>query len=179
MLEKIIEWWGNLNNAERIAIIVPVGIFIIGGIAKEIWDRAKKRGGDCPGEITVDDSQKIEHVKAKTVTTIQGSSLDRSRREAGGVYIENIEKGANVVINVPPATPVDYQDGVRESAVPEVRQLFEAGWGHVTKREFREAIGVFESCLGLEKDSEKRGAINIQLGNCYYYLRRYVEAAEI
>jgi tetratricopeptide (TPR) repeat protein len=40
------------------------------------------------------------------------------------------------------------------------------------------AIDAFKSCLTLEKDHEKLGALHLQIGNCYYGLHRYIKAAE-
>ena len=177
MLGTITDWWEKLTRPEQIAIVVPVGLALVGAIVKVIWDNAKKKAEDCPGQTTVGDSQKVEKIQAKTVTAMQDSVIDRSKREAGGPYIEhltvNVAEGGKFELTLP---AIDYQDGVSESPVPKVRELFEVGREHVKKGEFREAIGVFEACLGFEKDNEKRGAIYIQTGNCYYRLRRYQEA---
>jgi len=151
---------------------------VVAGVAVPVilhfWP--KKKDEDCSSETTLGDSQKIEKVHAKAVTAVQGV-LDESQRKAGGQYIEhltvNVAEGGKFELILP---AIDYQDGVAESLIPKVRKQFEVGRWHVEKGEFREAIGVFEACLGFEKDNEKRGAINIQLGNCYYELRRYIDA---
>ena len=178
MLEKIKKWWGGLSDANRIAIIVPVGLAIVGGIwgiIRLVVSETKTAAPITKVNAPVTDSSEAASQVASGSGITQDLKIDRSRREAGGSYIENLNvaPGATVILNFP---PIDYQDGVRESVIPEVRELFEKGREHVAKGEFREAIGVFEACLVLEKDHEKRGALYTQIGNCYYELRSYNEA---
>lgn len=90
--------------------------------------------------------------------------------EGIGINIEHIESGATLVIN--------YVDGLPESPIPEVRNLFQKGQDHFEKGDFLKAIDSFKSCLILEKDHEKLGALNLQIGNCYAELHRYIKAAE-
>jgi tetratricopeptide (TPR) repeat protein len=99
--------------------------------------------------------------------------IDKSRSPSGGIYIERVESGATVNINV-----IDYQDGVSQAEKSEVRELFREARAHYDKKEFGKAIEYFTRCLDLEEDNEKRGALNLQIGNCYYELQKYIKAAE-
>ncbi|MCJ7728981.1 MAG: tetratricopeptide repeat protein, partial [Sedimentisphaerales bacterium] len=103
----------------------------------------------------------------------QDLKIDDSRRQSGGIHIERVESGATVNINV-----IDYQDGVSQSAKSEVRALFQKARTHYANRELQEAIEDFARCLDLEKDSKKRGAINVQIGNCFYEQQMYLKSAE-
>ncbi len=99
----------------------------------------------------------------------QTLALDRSQ---GKVTI-NVEPGATANITI-----VDYQDGVVNSENPLVKELFVEARGYYRSGDFTRAIDRFERCLELEKNHERRGALNIQIGNCYSEQARYLKAAE-
>lgn len=74
---------GEMTASDWIGIcsLVIAGIAI--PVILHFWPKKKNGGGSS--EITVGGSQKIEHVKAKTVTGVQGV-LDESHRKSEGVY---------------------------------------------------------------------------------------------
>jgi tetratricopeptide (TPR) repeat protein len=80
----------------------------------------------------------------------------------------------NITINV-----INYVDGLPRAENLEVRGLFAKATEYYNKREFGAAIREFTRCLEIEQDSEKRGALNLQIGNCYYQQQMYLKAAEI
>ena len=104
--------------------------------------------------------------------TTQVINIDRSQRQIKGISF-TAEPGATINVNI-----FDYQDGVSQTEIPQVKGLFDKARAHLAKNEFRKAIAQFSSCLKLEKDPEKKGALNTQIGNCYYELRLYLKAAQ-
>jgi tetratricopeptide (TPR) repeat protein len=108
------------------------------------------------------------------VVTVADSSVSKKIVVGGkSIVIERVEKGATVNITV-----IDYQDAVTQSTNERVKNLFSEARAFLSKGEFSKAIEKFMLCLGLEKDREKLGAINLQIGNCYYQLRHFIKAAE-
>ena len=91
------------------------------------------------------------------------------------IKVVNITAEPGATINI---TVIDYQNGLNQTAIPEVKSLFEKGRAHYINKEFHEAIDKFKACLKLEKGHEKLGALNLQIANCYYELRSYLRAAE-
>ncbi len=101
------------------------------------------------------------------------ATKDESHSPSGGVYMERVKWGAMVNINV-----ISYIDNVPRAKHPEVRDLFFNATRNYKNQEFGTAIQELSRCLELSEDSEKRGALNLQIGNCYYRRQTYLKAAE-
>ena len=162
-----LELWHEVVGGVLVMAIAGVAGFFI---KKTLEGRTKKR---ClESVVTTGPDSPVQVSSADGVT--QDIQIDKSRREVrSAVVIERVEPGATVNINI-----IDYQDGIPQSAKPDVRTLFENGRVYYGKREFSQAIDMFKRCLKLETDAEKLGAINIQIGNCYYERRSYTMAEE-
>jgi tetratricopeptide (TPR) repeat protein len=91
----------------------------------------------------------------------------------GSVSIGQVESGATVIVNV-----VDYVDGVAASKIGEVRRLFEVARAHRSRREFKEAIALFQQCVDMEEDHLRLNALHIQIGNCLSDLSHHLKAEE-
>ena len=65
-----------------------------------------------------------------------------------------------------------------QTLIRKVTTLYEQARNYHGKGQFIEAIYKFSRCLELEPDKGRRGALNLQIGNCYYELRRHIKAAE-
>jgi tetratricopeptide (TPR) repeat protein len=168
--EQIKEFFKNLELWQKVAagLIVAATVALIG----LLW-RIIKRIGRGPDSSAIGSVSTVPHPPTQVATgdgitqnIVVDKSIDR------GVHI-TVEPGAQAVINV-----MDYQDGISQSTIPNVKSLFEEARNHYIKRQFIKAIEKFKHCLDLEKDAEKRGALNLQIGNCYYDQQRYLKAAE-
>ncbi|UCG47458.1 MAG: tetratricopeptide repeat protein [Phycisphaerales bacterium] len=72
---------------------------------------------------------------------------------------------------------IDYENGVAQSEKVQVGTKFAEGRVKYGKGQYEQAIDLFTACLELEEDHERRGALNLQIGNCYYKLHKYIKAA--
>ncbi|MDP2952198.1 MAG: tetratricopeptide repeat protein, partial [Chloroflexota bacterium] len=154
-------------------LIVALIIAIVGAVARRSMRRKKEpEASHVPVEAGDDASTQVAGDGAK-----QDMRINRSTQEAtgGGIIIKD-SPGAVVIVNPPP--PYSYQDGVATSPIADVRTQFAEGLEHYEKGEFEKAIEKFRRCLRLEPDAERRGALSLQIGNCYYGLRRYAKALE-
>ncbi len=100
----------------------------------------------------------------------QSITIDKSQHESVRF---NVQSGATMNV-----TLINYADGLPQAENHVVKSLFGQGRMHYAKKEFMEAIDEFKRCLEIEKDHEKVGALNLQIGNSYYELRFYLKAAE-
>ena len=172
-LQKIIEFFKDISLWRGVTAKVIGGI-ILAALGLLWWYFKRK-----PDTTAASDPVKIKMGRNSVPQTAVGDNvhqevkIDKSRSPSGGVYIERVEPGATVNINV-----IDYQDGVSKAEKSEVREFFQKALAHYAKKEFEEAIKDFANCLELEEDSEKRGALNLQIGNCYYEQQMYTKAAE-
>jgi tetratricopeptide (TPR) repeat protein len=172
-LEFLKSFFSNLELWQEVvggilagAIIGTAGFFI----KKTLGRRTKKRS--AANVVTKGPESPVQVALGDGVT--QDIRIDKSHHGATGtVVIDRVESGATINISI-----VDYQDDITRSAQPDVRTLFEKGRVYYDKREFLQAIDVFKRCLELERDHEKLGALNIQIGNCYYELSSYPMAEE-
>ncbi len=73
-------------------------------------------------------------------------------------------------------TVINYMDGLPKAENPEIKTLFEKAKRHYDNKEFEIAIKEFSHCLEISEDSEKRGALNLLIGNCYYSQKLYIKA---
>ena len=85
------------------------------------------------------------------------------------------QPGSNVTVTI---NIIDYQDGLSQAPIAQVKTLFEQGRKYFVAKQFDKAIEKFTSAIQLEKDHEKLGALNLQIGNCYYEQRHFIKAAE-
>ena len=97
--------------------------------------------------------------------------INRSHNE--GINISNVAPGATVNITI-----IDYQDGLSQAPIAQVKTLFEQGRKYFAAKQFDKAIEKFTSAIQLEKDHEKLGALNLQIGNCCYEQYHFIKAAE-
>ena len=148
-------------------LIVAVVVALFGLLIKR-----KRQSPTSPPGPTIATGPKSTSQVAIGNKTTQDLKIDKSRHETKGISI-TVEPGATANINI-----FDYQDGVIQTQIPQVKNLYEKARAHLLKNEFGEAIAQFTSCLELEKDTEKQGALNTQIGNCYYELCSYLKAAE-
>jgi len=164
---KILKFFKDITLWQGVAATV------IGGVILWLCFKQKPEPPAIPNSVVNQMGPNSVSQTAVGDNVNQVLNIDKSRSPSGGIYIERIESGATVNINV-----VDYQDGVSKAEKGEVRKLFKEARAHYAKEEFREAIEGFARCLDLEEDSEKRGALNLQIGNCYYEQQKYLKAAE-
>jgi len=108
------------------------------------------------------------------ITTLAAFLCRPLTRRPPGEKIEiTVESGGTLNL-----TLFDYQDGVAESIEPRVKAMFAEARLYYANREYSKAREMFVQCLELEESHEKRGAINLQIGNCYYSVRQYIKAVE-
>jgi len=172
-IQNIVDFFRDITFVQ--GFIASLFATIVVGIAVFLWRRRKRRS-----EASVNLSSTVIHTGPESPSQVANGSeitqdlvVDKSHPQSGGVHIERVEPGATVNIY-----PIDYQDGVSQAEKSEVRELFAKARAHYARGEFREAIKDFTQCFDLEEDSEKRGALNLQIGNCYYEQRKYLKAAE-
>jgi tetratricopeptide (TPR) repeat protein len=162
-----LELWQKVV-AGLLVLIIAAGVrFLI----KWIFKRKKEQP---PSLVTTEDESPVQIGTGNGAK--QEISVDKSKHVTIGdktIVIGKVEPGATVNINV-----FDYQDGVAQSIDERVRRFFSEARTFYSKGEYSKAIEKFILCLGLEKDREKLGAINLQIGNCYYELRHFIKAAE-
>ena len=172
-LQNIIDFFKALSLWEQVAAGLIVALIL--WIARSLYRRFKPEHPTPEAEknIKVSTGEKSISQTAVGDDVRQDLKIDKSHRQRGGVHIERVGTGATVNMNA-----IDYQDGVSQAEKSEVRKLFKKARAHYAKREFQEAIKDFARCLDLEEDSEKRGALNLQIGNCYYEQQMYLKAAE-
>lgn len=101
----------------------------------------------------------------------QTMKVDISRLLVDGAYIN---AGARVSVNI----TNNYQGGLDQVAAGQVRSLYLEGRALVMKNDPNGAIEKFRICLDLEEDAKRHGALNLQIGDCYYKLRQYGKAEE-
>jgi len=106
---------------------------------------------------------------------VQEVMVDRSDRHSGGIKVEGVGKSATVNVTV---NNYYYVDGLPQSPNLKMRRIFEEASALSANGEYIKAIEGFKKCLNLEDDHKKCGALNLQIGNCYYSLRKYLKAAE-
>ena len=169
-LEQIRDFFTDLALWQKVVAGLIVAIIV--AFATVLKRILKRRTGTHPPGAT----QSIASGPDSPSQSASGSgikqilTIDMSQRKGIDINIGRIESGATLVIN--------YVDGLPESPIPEVRNLFETGRQYYQEGELNDAIDAFKSCLALEKDHKKLGALNLQIGNCYYGLRHYIKAAE-
>jgi len=171
----MIECFKNLSEAWQTAIFgaaVAVALAFIGALAAFLKWIFRKKGQSESSKVlqttTKGPESPVQTASGSVIT--QNPEIDRSHREGAGINIERIEPGAILVIN--------YVDGLPDTPLPDVKKRFEKGREHYNKHEYKNAVHQFTLCLDIENDPEKRGALNLQIGNCYYQMRRYIKASE-
>jgi len=168
--EQVKVFFKDLQLWQKVA--AGVIVLIIGAILRFLWPILKRKRPEGTssviGPITTGSNSQTQVATGDGITQniVVDKSMDR------GVHIK-VEPGAQAVINV-----IDYQDGIFHSTITKVKTLFDAARNHYIKRNFADAIEKFKRCLDLEIDPEKRGALNLQIGNCYYKQHHYLKAAE-
>ena len=172
-LQRLIDFFRDITFVQ--GFIASLLATIVAGIAVFLWRRWKGKPKPPAAQNSI-----IIHTGPKSISPTavgkdihQDVKIDKSHRQGGGVYIERVESGATVNIY-----PIDYQDGVSQAEKGEVRKLFKEARAHYARGKFQEAIKDLAHCLDLEEDSEKLGALNLQIGNCYYEQQMYLKAAE-
>ena len=93
-------------------------------------------------------------------------TLDNKR-----VIIQQAETGTTINI-------INYPDGIANSPIANVRQMFAEGNDYFAKKMWQDAIEKFESCAALENDLQRLSALNLLIGNCHYRLKKYLTATE-
>ena len=161
---KDLALWQKVVAGLIVAIVVTSAACL-----KRIFKKRKESNSHPPIENIITGPDSPSQLASGSQIT-QNFTVDKSQREGKGINIECIESGATVVIN--------YVDGLPETPNPEVKSLFEKGRAYYQRGELSKAIDAFKSCLTLEREHEKLGALNLQIGNCYYDLHRYIKAAE-
>ncbi len=167
----------SLSLWEKIlaGIIAGLTVTFILWIVRSLFRRFKPKDttSHANREIKVGTAEKSALLIADGDNAYQEQNIDKSYTQSGGIHIGDVGPGATVTINV-----IDYQDGISKSPKSEVRELFNKARAHFTKKEFDEAIRDFMHCLDIEQNSEKRGALNLQIGNCFYQKQMFLKAAE-
>ena len=160
---KQIELWQGVVGGLIVAVVVALFAWLF---------KRKRQTKPSPTNptITIGPESPLQRADGSHIT--QEMNIDRSQRQNKGISF-TAEPGAVINVNI-----FDYQDGVSQTEIPQVKSLFDKARAHLAKKEFRKAIAQFSSCLKSEKDPEKKGALNTQIGNCYYELRFYLKAAE-
>ncbi len=100
-------------------------------------------------------------------------SLEQFKADNKSIVIGNIGPNTKVDINI-----YNYQDGILESSNQKIIELFSEGYLYYKSNNFQDAIKRFEKCIELEGDHKKLSALHIQIGNCFYELGQYFEAAD-
>ena len=151
----MVEWFKNLSEGWQTAIFgagVVVALAFIGALAAFFKWIIKRKA-------------QSEFLTVLRTTTKGDESPAQTAKDS------NITQTRNLKV-------INYVDGVPKSQIAEVKNNFEKGREYYNKHEYKNAIHQFTLCLEIEKDSEKRGALNLQIGNCYCELRRYIKASE-
>ena len=175
--QKLVEFfkdWALWHKviAGLILMIVAAGIALLKRHLKR-----KRQSEHPPGGVSKEAgyesvSQNVVGDEATQQLVIGGTHQDK------GIDI-NIAPQANVKITVADkVTVINYVDGLPQAENPQVRSQFEKAIDQYNKGKFSEAINSFVRCLELETEHKKRGALNLQIGNCYYEMSRYIKAAE-
>jgi tetratricopeptide (TPR) repeat protein len=171
--DSVRNFFSSLELRQKVVAGLLVALIAAGGrfLIKRIF---KRKPQQPPSLVTAKDESSVQ------VATGDGAkqeiSADKSKHIAIGdkpIVIGRVEPGATVNINV-----FDYRDGVDQSRDERVRSFFSEARALYSKGEFFKAIENLMVCLNLEKDREKLGAINLQIGNCYYELGHFIKAAE-
>jgi len=171
--ETIKEFFWNMTFWQR----VVAGLFvaaIIGVVSLIGFCTKRKEPIDIAQISTSTNGEQSPALVAVGSEITQKVNIDSSDRK-GGIHINQlrVESGGTLILNTP-----DYQDDIILTEIIKVRELYQQGRVHYIKEEFQVAIEKFKICLDLEKDFEKRGALNFQIGNCYYNQRFYLKSAE-
>jgi len=176
-LEPVIKFLTDNRDKIAVGLIIAVGAEII---LRLIFRGTKNKEKVSPPETGTTAMATTRDESPQQIATGDGATqtqtIDRSQKNVSSVNATVIyaEQGSTVNINFP---AIDYMDGINESPVPDVRRYFEQGREHSSKREFQKAIEMFEKSLRFEKEDERMGALNIQIGNCYYEMRQYIKAS--
>ncbi len=172
-LQKISKFFKDLTLWRGVAAAVIGGI-ILAALGFLWWHfKLKPEFSAVPSSVVIQTGPNSVSQTAVGDDVHQVLNIDKSRSPSGGVYIERVESGAIVNINV-----INYVDGLPQAENAEVREIFAKGREYYVRGEFEVAVEEFRRCLNLERDSEKRGALNLQIGNCYYEQQLYLKAAE-
>ena len=171
--DSVKSFFSNLELWQKVVagLFVAFIVAIVGFIIRPVCERKPEQP---PISVTKGDESSVQIATGDR--SKQEISVDKSEHITIGdksIFIGRVEPGATVNINV-----IDYQDAVAQSASEKVRNLFKEARAFYAQGEFSKAIEKFMLCLDLEKDREKLGAINLQIGNCYYELRHFMKAAE-
>ena len=171
--DSVKNFFSNLELWQQVAagLLVALIVAAVGFIIRRIF---KRKTEQVPGSVSTGDESVVQIATGNGAK--QEISLDKSTHVTIGdksIVIGRVEPGATVNINV-----IDYQDGVTQSTNEKVRSLFSEARAFYSRGEYSKAIEKFMFCLNLEKDTEKLGAINIQIGNCSYKLGHFIKAAE-
>jgi tetratricopeptide (TPR) repeat protein len=172
--DSVKNFFSNLELWQKVVAGLLV-LLIAAGVRFLIMRIFKRKPQQPPSLVTVKDKSSVQVVTGNGAK--QEIGTDKSVHVTRGdkcIVFERVEAGATVnIVNV-----IDYQDGVAQSTNAKVRSLFGEARALYSKGEFSKAIENLRECLNLEKDREKLGAINLQIGNCYYELGRFIKAAE-
>ena len=162
--DSVKNFFSNLELWQKVVagLLVALIVAVVGFIIRRIF---KRKPEQSPSFVTAKDESSVQFATGDGVK--QEISVDKP------IVIGRVEPGATVNINL-----FDYQDGVTKSTNEKVRTLFSEARAFYSEGEYSKAIEKFILCLDLEKDSEKLGAINLQIGNCYYELGHFIKAAE-
>jgi len=172
------------------SVVAPLLVVIVLAIAGIIWAPWKPKhqrevegntpailtGPNSSSQIAVGDDANQTMIDVRTgpnstsPIVIGPGKIDMPQHIDRGTHI-TVEAGGTLNI-------IDYQDGVAQSEELEVRIKFAEGRVDYEKGRYEEAIEKLMYCLELEEDHEKRGALNLQIGNCYYRLQEYIKASE-
>ncbi len=172
-----------IDSLGSVAFVALCGLCGLAMIISAVVDCVKARGerdAESRGEVG---KVKVRDEGIAPVAVGEGAvaevRVDRLHHQSGGAAIGDVSEGATVIVGENVTVNIYYYvDGLPEAPNVEVRGLFEEGRQLCAGGKYREAIRGFEKCLGLEADQKKRGALGLQIGNCYYGMRQYVKAAE-
>ena len=170
-LFTVLSLWEKILAGIIAGLTVAFILWIVRSLFR--WVKPGDTTSQAKREIKVGTAEKSALQIADGDNASQEQNIDKSYTQGGGIHIGDIGPGATVTINV-----IDYQDGISKSPKSKVRDFFDKARAHFTKKEFDEAIRDFTHCLDIEQDSEKRGALNLQIGNCFYEKRMFLKAAE-
>lgn len=162
-----LELWKAVTAGVIVAIMVAIGAFV-----KWIVRRRRQSPSSAIASPTVIGPESQSQVASGSEIT-QDLTIDRSCNKIEGVYIGHVELGATVNITI-----IDYKNGLSQAPIAHVKTLFEEGRAYFTSKQFNQAITKFRSAIEQEKDHRRLGALNLQIGNCYYEQRHFLKAAE-
>ncbi|MBT4482504.1 MAG: tetratricopeptide repeat protein, partial [Candidatus Latescibacteria bacterium] len=137
-----------------VAIIIVIGALLKNSIIKLI------NPTETPDNVISKETKSQNQIDSQHLKT-QKIESDKSRWSLLGLIVHETEKTTIIC---------DYQDGIAQSSNPNVVRMFAEGREHFLKKEYPQAISLYDHCLEIESDPEKRGAIHIQIGICYYFL---------